>query len=528
MGLRAKLLLLFFTCFGLMAFAAITLLFRSLHGSFADIERNNALEQMNQLVRNVESELEHLNQITVDWANWDTMYEFARTGDLAGAESDLGHGAINSAALSMMTVFDRGGRQLVVVAVDGNGQPAADFRAYAPLFTTLPRQFARRGTPHGCGLTRAAQQILMVCWQPIHRADRGGESSGVVVLSRTLDATILGRIRQQSDLSFTVSTLPPGLSLAGSGTTASSRIGPRNVRFLNEPAGVIEALLLDLDASPVAQVQLQFPREVTRQGEEVTWQVIRTLLMVALLNGVALLVGVHVLMVRRLRKLGQGLQAIGASHQWSDRLALPRGQDELAALGRDINVLLGVIEEQVSELEVLSMTDPLTQLANRRAFDSRVNLELRRHARLGTPLCLLSLDVDFFKQYNDHYGHPAGDLVLQSLARTLRSAVHRPADLVIRMGGEEFALLLPDTDTEGACRIAEQIHRQLRIESLPHAYSAAASHVTVSIGIAAARRDTIASLTQRADEAVYTAKRNGRNQTCVAPLPEPASETAPD
>jgi diguanylate cyclase (GGDEF)-like protein len=168
-----------------------------------------------------------------------------------------------------------------------------------------------------------------------------------------------------------------------------------------------------------------------------------------------------------------------------------------------------------AELARLSRTDVLTGLPNRRRFEQVLDRAWRRAGRTGRPLALLAVDADHFKRCNDRYGHAVGDEVLRRLARCLSTSVHRPDDLVARIGGEEFVVLLPGTDADGALRIAGRIHDAVATLGVPSA-GIAAGTVTVSIGLAigpAADETAWSDLYRRADAALYAAKHAGRNCT---------------
>ncbi len=172
------------------------------------------------------------------------------------------------------------------------------------------------------------------------------------------------------------------------------------------------------------------------------------------------------------------------------------------------------------QLEVYARTDGLLQIANRKYFDERLLEECSRAFRSRLPLGLLMIDVDFFKRYNDRYGHQAGDRCLQSVAAATSAALLRAGDLLARYGGEELVVLLPDTTSEGAQTTALRILHAVRQLQLEHAGSEAASVVTVSIGVVCAvpsARDAGAHLLAQADAALYQAKAAGRNQVIVAP-----------
>ena len=165
------------------------------------------------------------------------------------------------------------------------------------------------------------------------------------------------------------------------------------------------------------------------------------------------------------------------------------------------------------ELSRLSLTDTLTGLANRRRFEEALSRALAAQ-RTGTPLSLLVVDADHFKRFNDRYGHAVGDEVLKGLARCLAASVHRPSDLVCRVGGEEFVLLLPGTDEAGALRVAEEVHAQVTTLAVGSA-GIGPGAVTVSIGLASATSGAV-DLYRLADAALYEAKAGGRNQTRAA------------
>jgi len=169
-------------------------------------------------------------------------------------------------------------------------------------------------------------------------------------------------------------------------------------------------------------------------------------------------------------------------------------------------------------LQALAVTDAMTHLANRRQFDKVLSDEWRRGLREHAPLSLLLLDADWFKSYNDTYGHPRGDSCLKQIAEATQDVVSRPGDLVARIGGEEFAVILPNTPEEGAREVADQICAAVRHRNLPHNTNPLGI-VTISIGCATVvprlgQHATV--LMQRADEALYAAKNAGRNKVCSA------------
>ena len=174
--------------------------------------------------------------------------------------------------------------------------------------------------------------------------------------------------------------------------------------------------------------------------------------------------------------------------------------------------------EAASRLSVIAATDGLTRLANRRAFDAALDVAWQAAVENGTPLALLMVDADRFKSYNDRYGHPAGDLVLQHIAGCIQLNTRCPGDLGARYGGEEFAALLPGAGLQTAVRIAERLRYTVSDLDIPHKDSPT-GQVTISIGVAVAHpRRGIGSelLLRQADKALYEAKSDGRDRVCYA------------
>ncbi|MEN3786494.1 GGDEF domain-containing protein [Aeromonas veronii] len=188
-------------------------------------------------------------------------------------------------------------------------------------------------------------------------------------------------------------------------------------------------------------------------------------------------------------------------HRWFE-LAIMREHENLTLL---------------RQLDQLAKQDPLTGVANRRHFNIELDRALAHSQESGAPLSLILIDVDYFKRFNDHYGHQVGDMCLKEVAQALNRAVRTPSDLVARYGGEEFVLLLPNTDRQAAASVAQRLQDGLASLQLEHLASDVAPWVTVSQGIASTVSGEGASqLLERADQALYRAKESGRNQFCVA------------
>jgi len=222
-------------------------------------------------------------------------------------------------------------------------------------------------------------------------------------------------------------------------------------------------------------------------------------------------------------------------------IELTRRCEELEARNRKINELNRKLESAHQELEHLVRTDPLTQIANRRYFDAVLEREWIRLGRDRRPLSLIMIDIDFFKLYNDSYGHQKGDWCLIEVSKAMLASVGRNDDVVARYGGEELAIVLPQTDAEGTIAVAQRCLSNLQDLAIPHRSSPVCDRVTISLGLATLIPDLnqpVDTLINHADTALYYTKSTMRNgYTTYSSLqdhswpdrvPEQAPEKAPD
>jgi diguanylate cyclase (GGDEF)-like protein len=206
-----------------------------------------------------------------------------------------------------------------------------------------------------------------------------------------------------------------------------------------------------------------------------------------------------------------------------------RAMQRIDAMSRKLLDMSSQLAAVNRELELISKQDALTRIANRRHFDSSLAQELKRAARQQSDLSLILIDIDYFKRYNDRYGHQAGDDCLRQVAGALAAACRRPGDLVARYGGEEFAIVLPDTPQAGAVAVADALCLAIAQLAIPHAESDASKTVSISLGLASLVPDAQTApeqLIECADQALYRAKQKGRNCQVTHAGPVPARRVA--
>ena len=180
-----------------------------------------------------------------------------------------------------------------------------------------------------------------------------------------------------------------------------------------------------------------------------------------------------------------------------------------------------ILRLQASELLHLSQHDELTKVSNRRTFEEMFSYYYDMACKENKSMSVLFIDIDYFKNYNDFYGHQMGDQVISSIAKTIKSSI-RHMDFIARYGGEEFVVLLPETSAQGAYAVATNIYKAIDRQMIPHEKSLVSNHVTISLGITVFNGNPKISqelLIHTADKALYRAKQLGRNQIYYQPLP---------
>jgi diguanylate cyclase (GGDEF)-like protein len=269
-------------------------------------------------------------------------------------------------------------------------------------------------------------------------------------------------------------------------------------------------------------IRTSFPRDIAKKGMETT----KIALVFSLLAGVLFLALIILILdgmlLRPISQLTRHTQSIEEKGDYSARIQMKRG-DEIGRLAHAFDGMIGKIQSQTNELakmnkelETLSFRDGLTQVFNRRYFDQQLPIILSHMHREKQPCSLIIGDIDFFKQYNDTYGHLAGDDCLRVVSDLLRTHCRRSLDLVARYGGEEFAVILPNTDREEALKIAEKLRKKVQIAQIEHRASLISGYISISLGVTTIGSETphevdVPVVIDTADKALYEAKNSGRN-----------------
>lgn len=483
------------------------------------LEEQQAEQDLLRVRQAIDSEIRHLDTFCYDWAAWDDSYEFTLTRSPRYIASNLNLNSFQVNGLNLIFLYDRQGRLLEGASYElEEGKPLALalFRgATLPAALALPAADGLELSElKRTGVIATERGPLLLSVRPILTSDNQGPVAGTMVMGRLLNATLLGALAEQTRFNFSFQQGKPA-------------IGEASLRFdKSDPQRLISYQpFVDFYGQHKFSIRLETPRRIFQTVQKVNRHALGFLALASLVMVGFMSVALQHVVLGPIYRLREHARAIRTGGDLSKRLQLRR-RDEIGQLANEFDTMMSKIAEKSeelatanSELRRLSGEDAVTLLANRRQFDACLDQEWLCLLRQQRPLALLLCDIDFFKPYNDSYGHQQGDRCLRAVAQAIKEAVHRPADLVTRFGGEEFAVILIDTDQEGALAVAESIRNAVRQLEIPHQASLVDRYVTLSVGTASLVPQAELSpalLIDQADRALYRAKRLGRNRVEAA------------
>lgn len=518
MGLRLKIIVTLLAILSAMAGLSVWVVREQLLADGLVQERVEADKDLRRLLLALDAQLVQLDVVLGSWSNYTAMYDHVLHPSAAFRRDEVTAASLQAGHIDWFYLLDAAGRPLehAEVATSDGARPmqARAQQLRAGLLADIG--VLARGAQPGCGLSLIGAARALLCFRPLLRSDRSGPARGTVVIGRWLTPAMMESVQRQTKLKFQL--LPAGTAPAG------VRVGaPVEAQFAQGvPALSLRARELDMElpvsgigGQAVALLRMTAARTTLERLQQSRGYLTRGLVLLILLTGIGMMVVVDRLVVRRLGRLEQELRSVVDSKHWAGQLDVS-GQDEIGRLAQYANGMIQLVRQQMVELTAQSTTDALTALPNRRKFDECVARMLAIHQRHGRGGALVLVDVDFFKRYNDSYGHPAGDQALQAVARCLSAVARRPEDLAARLGGEEFALLLEAVDLAGAMAVAQQACAAVQALGLAHRASEVQPVLTISCGVAPLRAgDSAELLYSRADQALYRAKSAGRNQVAA-------------
>ncbi|TFH86733.1 diguanylate cyclase [Billgrantia azerbaijanica] len=475
-------------------------------------ERRYATAELDRAERALDNELGHMQRLVEDWAWWEDTYQFVRGERPEYVDSNLYEGTLATLDLQLMVFFSADDEPYWTLGFDASGRFAtctAETQA-CPWADHALRVLQERITN---GLTEdshtwlmAAPRLALIGVSPIYKGDDDTvPPSGWLAMVRPLSATWIQQLRETTGIDLTVDSVPMAASPPAE---ALSRLSATRMRAFRDVEAMSEGHQVRL-AATLPRQRYQASLETFRFALYWTSGVLVVAMIVVLLL-------LESIVLKPLRQFARFAQRLKEQETLDDTpLILLGRQDEIGMLVREFQQLHEHQRAQKALLLNLSQHDPLTGLANRRLFDEKLDAALAQVPEESDSVVTLMLDVDHFKPYNDHYGHPQGDECLVTLAEHMTRHFSAPGQLVARTGGEEFSVLLPRTSLADAQQQAAALGTTIQRLAIPHATSPVAPVVTVSIGVAVSTASHPLSATRlmsRADLALYRAKAHGRNR----------------
>ena len=488
--------------------------------SVLDQTEKETLKTENRLIiRTIQNEIDRLVTLAKDWGERDKTYIFMQNGNLDFIRENLSQNYLNNVEIGGILFLDTNfSSHFSYPNIKEETQTefqgiVSQVQAKKDLLIDSLRQGVHR-------ILLFNPEAKLNFWAVIHPISLAGQTDyvdGYLLLIKVIDRAFVQKISRIIGKSLKLKTSE---NISGFECLPEESFGEfcEKVYFVNDSKALLDISILDSDRKN----RIFFHTEIKRSLDQKIRQVFRhTLLIVSAIGLLVILFNVlmvHRVVVRPTSYLAEQFSTFAQQRTVHERLKV-KGAYEIREMTRAANLMLNEIENLNEQLILQSRTDELTKLFNRRYFDELLQRELGRAAREKTPLALLMLDIDHFKQYNDHYGHVAGDKCLKRVATILRKTLQRSNDVVARFGGEEFILLLSNTNLSQMEQLVNNLGNRFKQAALPHDFSLAANYVTCSIGgisMIPTPETTERTLILRADALLYQAKENGRNRAVLS------------
>lgn len=520
MSISAKTTILIVLMGALLSASAFFIQRSVIYPAFHDIELDYARDNIDRVIRRLETARYTLDLTVYDWSAWDDTYTFIDDGNRAYIDSNLYPDTFLNFGFDVALFLNRDLEPVWGRVFDFDSQEGIIDLTDTHLDNVLSRISPFTGEidfdagiddQHQSGVVEVDDIPVLFSLRPIVRSDGSGPHRGYVVFGQFLDEDLIADLSEQVVREFSVEPIPEAHKEQDQ---SSYRIKALDSNTLSASA------IFSIDDRPSLRATTILPRNITGLGNDITFFGVGLFILFCLVLAAVLLVLFRWFVVKPITELRADISNISNAMDYSLRTTV-RSNDEIGALSRDFNAMLAMIESQNTELQKLSEEDPLTGLSNRLAFEKKLDQAWDILLRTRGPLTVLLVDIDYFKLYNDKYGHQAGDEALKRVARILEGSVQRKTDMAGRYGGEEFILVLPGTDCDDALRIATTIRETVMEEKIQHEASPHQQILTVSIGISSVipgNDATVVDLIGAADRALYKVKEVGRNECRYEPV----------
>jgi diguanylate cyclase (GGDEF)-like protein len=496
-----------------------------LKNSFEKLERFNAQINIQRAQNALNAEIDSLYSINLDWAVWDESYRFMNEINTEFIEENLVPNFFLEQNMSFILFLKPSGALHWGRGYDFKKNEikriSSDFSAF------LPKQNfydSKNENTDFRGITTIAGKSYVITSHKIFKTNHTGKPNGMLVMGKELSLSLIEKIKYRTSLNLVLyekksSDQPFWVKKAfdENGKTISGVIYP------SEETIIPYIKLLDLKKTYSFIISAELERNIYKLGKETVKFFFVSLSLIGLVFSIIIFYLFETKVIIRVKNLGNQVKKLYQKDS-NTRIVALDGCDELSFLANEINKMVKLLDSKSNSLESmaaklknmnthlyeLANTDSLTHLANRRNIFENLSTYIAIANRYNKNFCLCIFDIDDFKSINDNYGHNSGDDVLKDLAKT-SSALMRNADKIARIGGEEFLILLSDTDINGAVSLCERLRLVIAARTLK--FGKNQIKYTCSFGVTAyiKGKDSTDSIFMRADKHLYRAKNKGKN-----------------
>ncbi|MDX1694199.1 MAG: diguanylate cyclase [Ketobacteraceae bacterium] len=550
MSLSQKITIVILIQLLLLAVAASLVQYHVILPIFEHLEKEQALITIQQIEERFQEDLDDLDSYLYDWSAWNDTHAFISEQNQAYIDSNLPKSTFTNADVDLILFLDEQlallwGARLTYLPHEDDFDLNTDTESLQPLLKEFITHinaidFAEPSSDDQVvkGIKLTGNDTYMFSVRPVYDSEAALPSNGYLLMARVIGDRLHNEYQYQLKTEFDIEKISPGQ--LSPETFQKYQITPLGKDRL-EVSGY-----LTFNGNPVLKISTRIPREITLNGLKSIYTAMGSLFVIGFLSLLSIWLLLRYIALKPLNRLKTNMALIASTGEF-EHTAKIRSKDEIGDLANTFNYMIDIIKNDKSKIEEnnlqlqrqkaelestqkelqlankaltrLAKTDKLTKLANRMALDDKLANDWHTLGRLKKPLSFLMIDIDYFKQFNDNYGHQAGDECLQQIALIILGTIRRSSDLLARYGGEEFAIVLPGVEAEQACQLAAKILDVVRESNIEHKYSNVAQHVTLSIGVncvTPSRDSSVEQLIDGADQALYQAKSNGRDQYQVA------------
>ena len=486
---------------------------------YKKLENINDKKDVDSFYASFKSLFFQIEVFSTDYSNWDDTVDFIQSRDMSYIESNFPEKQLISSGLNgalyldnlKNIIFSRAEESRTGKLINDPFIKEENRILLDKVFITDEQVNAEGSSLSNTGLLIVDDKPLIFSITSITNSEAEPPSYGNLLVWKYLDKDISDYLKDTTQLDFKCRNLTE--------EEINNIEDLRKNDYKRDKNNKISLIINDFFNNPVLQLEIQ------QKGHNFDNSVFSKNLIVGIITSLLAILYVFYFINSNFLKTTKiflrHFKKVEETSDYSLKLELERN-DELSVLADSINMLMQKTNQRKQllintnrELEFLSNTDGLTQIPNRRHLDLYLREKWEEALKEGFPVSLFICDVDFFKLFNDNYGHSSGDIVLKEVALSLKNNLHSSTDYVARYGGEEFAVILFNTDAENSCHVAENLINSIENLKIPHSLSKCSSYVTISIGIATiipGSTDTINSFIESADKSLYKAKSSGRNR----------------